>query len=205
MRTNGISKASGGQAPVFLSGASIVEMLLTMSIFGLTVIVVVTSHIVGLKMYNISATKLSASAGARVALNQVRQDVRSAKLLYVGFGGESYFSNAPAGSRQVGNALQIYPTVNTNSWVRYYTDEGTQTLRRRVSNGSGAEVVTATVTNYLAFQAETPWGTVLTNVNNHRVVRMLLEFYQWEFPVAQVGGYYDYYRLQTKVTRRAIE
>jgi hypothetical protein len=36
---------------------------------------------------------------------------------------------------------------------------------------------------------------------------MMLDFYQWEFPVAQAGAgaFYDYYHLQTRMTRRTIE
>jgi hypothetical protein len=41
---------------------------------------------------------------------------------------------------------------------------------------------------------------VLTNDQNNRVIRMNLEFYQWEF-----SDVYEYYRLQTKITCRAIE
>ena len=63
------------------------------------------------------------------------------------------------------------------------------------------------VTNDIAFRAEDFRGQVLTNNQNNRVIRMILEFYQWEFPVATVGtnGLYDYYRLQTRITRRTIE
>ncbi len=188
-----------------LAGATLVELMVTVALSGLMLMVVLGSHLLGLRMYNISATKLSASAGARQALDSVRRDVRSAKLLYVGMGGADWFSNAPAGSAQTGNALQIYPTVNTNVWMRYYLDGESKTLRRTTSSHSAPEVMARTVTNLMAFQAETHAGTVLTNNTNHRVVRMLLEFYQWEFPVAKVGGHYDYYRLHTRVTRRAIE
>jgi len=39
------------------------------------------------------------------------------------------------------------------------------------------------------------------------VIRMMLEFYQWEYPLAAAGqgAMYDYYRLQTRITRRLIE
>jgi hypothetical protein len=61
-------------------------------------------------------------------------------------------------------------------------------------------VVANFVTNLIPFRAENYLGQVLTNNQNNRVIRMNLEFYQWEFPEE-----YDYYGLQTKVTRRAIE
>lgn len=187
-----------------LGVATLPELCTTLAIAVLTVAAVLGSHIMGLKMYNISAVKLGASAGARSSLNAVRGDVLSAKLLYVGNGSEEKFSTIAAGEPQVGNAVLIYPSSSTNDWVRYFTDPETQTLRRKIAARS-SEVVARYVTNQLVFQAESHLGTVLTNNLNHRVVRMLLEFYQWEFPVAKVGAHYDYYRLHTRVTRRAIE
>jgi len=181
------------------------ELIVTLTLFGLTVVGLLSSHVMGLRMYNITATKLSASAGARTALNNLRADIRGGKLLFVGNGNASTFYRIPSGQPQVGNAVQIYPTVDTNLFIRYYLDVGKQELHRLVSSNSTAEVMARYVTNGVTFRAENHLGTVLTNEQNHRVVRMLLEFYQWEFPVAKVGGHYDYYRLQTRITRRAIE
>lgn len=186
------------------AGVTLVELVVTLGITVLTVTAVISSHIVGLMMYNTSATKLSASAGARAVLSNVRDDIRSAKSLYVGNGNESGFTRIPVGQKQIGNSVLIYPSVNTNEWIRYFVDRPSQTLRRK-SNSDPTRIVATYMTNTYAFQAETHTGSVLTNDSNHRVVRMLLEFYQWEFPVAKVGGHYDYYRLHTRVTRRAIE
>lgn len=203
MKTNLKNPISGRKARS-QQGATLIEAITTSAIAILGVIAVISSHIVGLRMYNISATKLGASAGARAALNSIRTDVRSAKLLYVGNGGEFSFKRINPGLPQMGNAVQIYPTVSTNNWIRYYLDTGGQNLYRVASSGD-VQIIAGYITNRLVFQAETHAGTVLTNDTNHRVVRMLLEFYQWEFPVAKVGGHYDSYRLQTRVTRRAIE
>jgi hypothetical protein len=59
----------------------------------------------------------------------------------------------------------------------------------------------------MVFRAEDFRGNILTNDRNNRVIRMMLEFYQWEYPIASAGpgGMYDYYRLQTRITRRLIE
>lgn len=185
-------------------GATLIEAITTSAIAIIGVTAVISSHLLGLRMYNISATKLGASAGARAALNGVRTDIRSAKVLYVGNGGEFTFTRIAQGQPQIGNAVQIFPTVSTNDWIRYFLDTSGQTLYRVVSTGTTLPVASY-ITNKVIFQAESHSGVVLTNDTNHRVVRMLLEFYQWEFPVAKVGGHYDYYRLQTRVTRRAIE
>jgi hypothetical protein len=106
-----------------------------------------------------------------------------------------------------GNALQIYPTTATNTYARSYMDTQAQELKRVVAGSTTAVVISQFITNQVAFAAEDYAGNVLTTDQNNRVIRMSLQFYQWEFPVARagVGAYYDYYPLQTRMTRRTIE
>jgi len=97
--------------------------------------------------------------------------------------------------------------ADTNNYILYYIDASDQTLKRRISPGTATQVVARYVTNQLAFRTEDFAGNVLTNNQNSRVLKMTLEFYQWEFAVLQAGGgnFADYYRLQTKVARRATQ
>jgi hypothetical protein len=48
---------------------------------------------------------------------------------------------------------------------------------------------------------------VLTNNFNNRVIGVTLEFFQLQNPTVPIGpgSVFDYYRLRTKITRRAIE
>jgi hypothetical protein len=178
-----------------------------MLIFSLVVVALVYTHLFSLRMFNITATKLSASAGARKALNLVRDEIRSGKTLYVGNGDNLGFTRIADNRPQEGNALQIYPTASTNTYVRYYLDPVNQELKRVVAGSTQPFVIARFITNQLAFRAEDYAGNALTNSQNNRVIRMTLEFYQWEFPVARAGAgaFYDYYRLQTRMTRRTID
>jgi hypothetical protein len=186
---------------------TLLDTMTAMAIFSLVVIALVYSHLFSLRLFNISATKLSASAGARAALNLVRDEIRSGKTVYVGNGDNNGFTFIAANALHEGNALQIYPTASTNSYVRYYLDSAAQQLKRVVAGSTHTTVVARYVTNQMAFRAEDYAGNALTNNQNNRVIRMTLEFYQWEFPIARagLGAYYDYYRLQTRITRRTIE
>lgn len=175
------------------------EIMVAMAIFSLVVLGVLTTHIFGLKMATINQSKLLATQDAREALNRVRDDIRSGKIVYVGNGGSNSFVRIPANSPQQGNSILIHQTVNTNRFVQYFLDAADDALKRRTSGGQ-IDVVANYITNMIPFRAEDHLGRVLTNNQNNRVIRMNLEFYQWEFPEE-----YDYYRLQTKVTRRAIE
>jgi hypothetical protein len=103
--------------------------------------------------------------------------------------------------------IQIYPTTSTNQFVRFYLDTAEQKLKRIRTGSTNVEVIASFITNQLAFRAEDCRGVALTNDVNNRVIRMNLEFSQWQFPVASVGrgAYYDYYHLHTRISRRTIE
>ena len=113
----------------------------------------------------------------------------------------------PITRRKSGNALQIYPTTNTANFVRYYMEPVEEQLKRVVSGSSNIQVVANFVTNDLAFAVEDFRGNTQTQNRNNRVIRLNLDFFQWEYPLATAGsgGMYDYYHLQTRISRRTIE
>ena len=49
----------------------------------------------------------------------------------------------------------------------------------------------------------------MTSYDNNPVIHVTLQFNQWEYPIAFVGSNainaYNFYRLQTRVSRRARE
>jgi hypothetical protein len=195
------------RAPPARSAFTLAEIMTAMGLFSLVVIGVVYAQIFGMRMFTITSTRLSAGDSARKVLNRVRDDVRSGKVLYVGNGDGTHFTNILLNNLRQGNALQIHPTTDTNVFIRYYLDPTRQCLMRAASGGGPAQSVAPYLTNRIAFIAEDYGGHTLTNDQNNRVIRMDLDFYQWEFPVARVGvgAYYDYYHLQTRMTRRTIE
>ncbi len=192
-------------SPNLACAFTLAEIMCAMALFILMVACVFSSHLMGLRMFNLTATKLAASSGARAAINHVRDDIRSGKILDVGNASDTTFTNIPGGNLQMGNALTIYPTTDTNNWIRYWVNATDKKLKRKASGSTNVDVIANFLTNTVAFRAEDYQGNTLANDQNNRIVRMTLEFYQWEFPVAGIGAYYDYYRLQTRMTRRAIE
>jgi len=186
-----------------------IELMVTLAIFTLLVVAGVYSHILGLKMNSFTQAKLTATHNARAALNMIRDDIRSAKLLYVGNGGPTNFASIADNLPQQGNAVQVHPTGVTNVFIRYYVDLGNptnRTLNRVVSGLTNIQVLASFITNQVPFHVEDFAGNTLTNNQNNRVICLNFEFYQFEFAVLQAGkrDFYDYYRLQTKVARRAL-
>jgi prepilin-type N-terminal cleavage/methylation domain-containing protein len=195
------------QPPPARCAFTLPEIMTVMALFALLLLSLISSQITGMKMYRISESKLTATAGGRRALDRVRDEIRAGKILLVGSGGDSSFTPIADNQPHLGNAVQIHATTNTSNFVRYYLDADDDCLKRVASGNTNVQVIANYVTNDFAFRAEDFRGNVLTNNQNNRVIRMILEFYQWEYPTVTTGsnGLYDYYRLQTRITRRTIE
>jgi Tfp pilus assembly protein PilW len=188
------------------AGLTLVETLMVAGLFGALVLGLVTSQVTGLQLFSSTAARLTASHSTRGALNFVRDEIRAAKTVEVGTGNRTSFVRAPQNLQQ-GNAIQIYPTASTNQFLRLFVDSEGCTLSRVSSDNPSPVVIATSVTNQVVFFAEDFKGQLLTNNQDNRVIRMLLEFSQWEFPSKGFGSgsKYDYFRLQTRITRRAIE
>jgi prepilin-type N-terminal cleavage/methylation domain-containing protein len=191
--------------PAQFRAFTLTEIMTSMAIFSLVILGVLYSHLFGLRLFNISATRLSASQSSRTALDRVCDDIRSGKLLYIGNGSSSGFTNVTLNNPRLGNALEIFSSTSTNNFVRYFMDPGAKALKRFDSGSGSVQVIAPFITNQIVFTAEDYAGNALTNDQNNRIIRMDLDFYQWEFPVAHVGAYYNSYHLQTRISRRNIE
>ena len=200
-------------------GFTIVEMMLVVGIFLFTFVgVMVGVQVFGLRIYTLEATKLVATQGARTALNAMRDQIRSAKNVYVGNCASEHtnaFSLIAVTNIQQGNALIVYPTTNTSAYVIYYLDTSGSIYslnQFNVTNGSISYTnqLAKYVTNLVIFDAEN-WQTLVatnyTSLDNRELIHITLQFSQWQYPIAFVGGHdfnaYDYYQLRTRVFRRA--
>jgi hypothetical protein len=105
------------------------------------------------------------------------------------------------GETQQGAGLLIYPTTNTTNYIIYFVNPSDQTFRRTTDQTGTAEILAGSVTNTLVFAAQDFSGNVLTNNQNNRVIHLTLEFHQ---PARFMLGA-DYYKLETSMTRRALQ
>jgi len=189
-------------------GFTLTEMMVTMAIFGMVVVGLLSLHIFGLKLNAMVDVKLQATEDSRRALGRLVTDIHSAGIVKVGTGDATKFTEAAFNTAQQGNAIQVYPVkTNTTKFVRYYVDAGNNQLMRLDSAAAAPAFVSGWVTNTIIFSSEDFSGNVLSNNLNNRVIGIDMEFYKLDNPMISFGhgSYYDYYRLQTKVTRRALE
>jgi type II secretory pathway pseudopilin PulG len=183
------------------------ELMVTMVLFTFVVGGVVASHVYGLKLFQLSRSKLGASDEARRAVGLLTEEIRTAKSIKIGTGTLSGFTAIGSSSVQMGNSIQIYPSGATNVFIRYFWD-GTDKRLKRTTNGlSSAYVVANAISNNVVFAAEDHLGNVLTNSQNNRVIGLTLQFYQLQYPTVTIGpgGLYDFYQLRTRITRRSLE
>lgn len=205
MKTN--SSIHPGRPPRASQAFTLAEIQISMAILMLVIGGVISSHVFGLKLNEATRAKLSASDSARNSLNKIVNDIRSAKTIQVGSGNLNGFSPVTDGSPQKGSALRIYPTTNTNSFVVYYLDTSDSKLKKASTSATNPVPIAEYLTNTVLFTSESYNGTVLTDNQNNRVIGVDMQFYQIRYPITTIGagGYFDYYQVKTKITRRTLE
>ena len=185
---------------------TITEMMIVVSLLMMVLTAVLTTHLFGLRFFEITKAKLVASDDARRTISRLVSEIRGAKIVRIGNGDLATFTEVADGLLQQGTAIQVYATTNTNTFVRYYWSSVGK-LRRTTNNATGDDVMASSVTNSLIFTSENYAGTVLTNNQNNRVIGVTLKFKQLAYPVINIGSsnYYDFYQLRLRVTRRVLE
>ena len=197
------------------AGFTLAESYFVCAIFSLTVAATVAMQVFGARIYQLAATKLTATASARRAMDVMRDAIRSASSVQVGMYSNNSFSIIADGNNQVGNALLVYlrnPNL-TNYGVIYYMNRASSNIctvvysNNQVLTATVASNVVAYITNYYVFDAEDAFTNIMTSYQNDRVIHIRCQFAQWEYPLAGTGNgaLYDYYQLQTRVTRRIMD
>lgn len=186
---------------------TIAEVMVTMAIILMVMAAVLSCHLFGMRMFELTKAKLGASDDARKAISLMVAEIRAAKRVRVGNGSLAGFNEVALNTQQKGSAIQIYPSTNTNSFVRYFWDAADRKLKRATNGASQASTIASSISNATVFTSEDFSGSILTNNENNRVIGLTLQFYQLQYPTVSIGpgNYYDYYQLRTKITRRALE
>ncbi len=182
-------------------GFTLTEMLIAVTVFIVLVGGVIFSNLYGLSMFRITETKLNATADARRTIGKLTDEIRTCETSWVGNVKNGVFEALLDGETQQGSALLIYPTANTNDYVIYFVNPSDHSFRRTTSADKTPSVLAESITNTVVFRAQDHLGKVLTNNQNSHVIHLNLEFFQRARPL----NIADYYKLETSMTRRAVE
>lgn len=183
------------------AGFTLPELLISIAVFLLVLTGVMFAHLYGLSMFRITETTLNATDEMRQTLGKLAHEIRTCRTTRVGNIMNGGFVGLLDGEKQQGTSLMIYPTTNTANFINYFVNPSDQTFRRTTSTPGSAVILAEQITNSMVFQARNYQGTVLTNMQNNRVIHVDLEFYQPKRHLQTA----DYYKLETSVTRRALE
>ena len=192
---------------------TLAEMMVAMFIFVFMVLGVIYVWIFGMRYDELSCSKLGASDMSRMGFDLLTRDIRAAKWWKVGNGISTNFTVCGNATNQVGNALKLCASGDTNStaYVIYYFDTNACQLCR-LSNGLPAiQIIANSLTNSgilgngptntsMTFHAEQYNGTLAQDWQYKYAIVTTMEFCQYQFPLTKVGPgyYYDYYRIQLK-------
>jgi len=180
-------------------GFTLPEVLTAVTVFSFLVGGILAANLFGLRMLQITQTRLGAIDQARQAVGKMTDEIRNANSLTVGNLTNGLFVGHLNGERQTGSGLMICPTTNAANYILYFVNPSDQTFRRTTSAPGTTTILAHSITNTLIFSAQDCRGTVLTNNQNNRVIHLALDFFQ---PQPQLPAP-DYYQLETSVTRRA--
>jgi|SRR5208283_3186511 len=195
------SGSGRGRWPMPDKGFTLPEILIATMVFLLMVAGIIAANLFGLRMFQVTETKLNVTTWSRETVEEITGEVQACNTAWVGDITNGVFAGLLDGETQQGTALLIYPNANTTNYILYFVNPSDQTFRRTTDQPGTAEVLADSVTNIMVFAAQDFSGNVLTNNQNNRVIHLTLEFYQ---PARYLQGA-DYYKLETSVTRRALQ
>jgi Tfp pilus assembly protein PilV len=181
---------------------TLVESLITVVIFGMTVVALITLQMFGLRNNQVVESKLGASEQARASLMRMTQEVRAARTWEIGTVAGGAFTARALGTPQVGNALRVFSTDNTNAFVTYYFNTEEQTLLRQPNGVPDSQIIATDLTNAMRFEVQDYRGVIQTNRMWRNCIRVIMEFSQFQYPLTPVGpgSHYDYYKLEFRMT-----
>lgn len=181
-------------------GFTITELLFTTALLSLVFGAVFICQFYGMQMHNFIRPKLDNATFVRETVTRLAEDIRCAQSLEVGQGTHAAFIAAGSTNAQMGNAIRIWLAGNTNQYIYYFRDAGTETLQKKTLGSSNAVVVAREVTNSVVFQFENFQGVLQSNSQNQTVVDLRLQMRQSSLRL----DVDDSYRVRTKITRRAV-
>jgi hypothetical protein len=182
------------------AGRTLVETMVAMALMSLVLGAILSCQLAGLRLTGFVQPKIENSAYARKTVSRIIEEVRCANTVQVGTGTVSAFTLAAVNQPQVGNAIRVYPSTNTNSFIYYFADTNAWTVQRMDLGSSNALTIATRVTNITVFSMENFGGTVLTNPQNNSVMSVLLQMRR----DTTVSGVSDTDQIRSKITRRNI-
>ena len=135
-------------------GFTLPEILIATTVFLLMVGGIIAANLFGLRMFQITQTKLNVTTWSRETIEQITAEIHACNTVWVGnITTNGVFEGLLDGETQQGTGLLIYPTTNTTNYIIYFVNPSDETFRQTVAAPSGTNTVILadSVTNTMAF------------------------------------------------------
>jgi Tfp pilus assembly protein PilW len=198
----------------WIQAFTLAEMMISVFIFVFMVLGVIYVWMFGMRYDELTCSKLGASDKSRMSFDQLTSDIRAAKWWKVGSGSGTNFTLCGNATNQIGNALKLSSSGDTNSsaYVIYWFDTTACQLCRQSNGLPTIKIMAQSLTNTgvlgngttntsMTFYAEKFDGTRALDWQYKYAIVTTMEFCQYQYPMTRVGPgyYYNYYRIQLKV------
>src|SRR3954467_6578572 len=131
------------------------ELMIAIAVFGFVITGVIAANLFGLRIFQLTETKITASDAARKALGKMTDDIRNCKTTYVGnVSTNGVFTALAEGVTQSGAGLIIYPTTNTSNYIVYFLNATDKSFRRTTSVSNSTTILAQSITNTVLFRAQ---------------------------------------------------
>jgi len=189
--------------PTTIRALTLTEMMVTMAVFALVVLAMVSLQVFGFRINSLSSGKMKYTDDSLNALDQIRNQVLGAtNTVLIGNinTGNNQFTALAINSLGIGNAVQI--SNNANSYVTFYLNTNTHVLYELGSATNSQPLTLAhSIFNYQPFQIENYQGTnILVGASGHYTIKMTLQFSNLVYTLPT--STYDTYRLESRATPR---
>ncbi len=192
---------------------TLIEMMIAGGVMSLVITAVLSANFLGLRHSKWLEAKAGACDSSRRYVSQLLYDIRSAKGYDVGSMSGTNFIAITNGNFQ-GPALKLYVAaiatnqiIDSSRFILYWFDSsqaasGNGMLYRKHSTNTTGVIVLSNLVNTLHFTSENYMGATQTVRTYKGVVRAVLQFTQFQYPLTQVGtnGLFDYYRIDCRAT-----
>ena len=183
-------------------GFTLPEILIAMTVFLLVVGGIISANLFGLRMFQITETKLNVTKWSRETVGKITDEIHACNTVSVGnVDDERRFRGAAGWGDAAGQRPSNLSDHEHQQLHHLFCQSGRPDLPANGSRRGNTVILADSVTNTLAFSAQDFSGNVLTNSQNNQVIHLTLEFYQ---PARFMQGA-DYYKLETSVKQRVVQ
>ena len=180
------------------------EIMVTMAVFALVVMAMVSLQIFGFKMNAFTSNKLTSTANSLDALDQIQNQIKGTpNPVYVGnFNtGNNKFTAIANGQPAIGNAVQVSTGPNV---ITFYLNTTTHFLYEltTTTTSTNNNALAKSVINPQPFSAEDCFGnTIVAGNTGHYAIQTTLQYSNWLYSMPTNMS--DAYRLETLATPRS--